>query len=56
MACILIIDDDVQILNMLRQTLERDEYEVVVAHDGKEGLRRYRENPTDLIIADLIMP
>ena len=56
MARILIIDDDPQILNMLRQTLEREGYEVIDASDGKEGLKLYRENPTDLIIADLIMP
>ena len=56
MAHILIIDDDAQLLAMLRQTLERDGYEVVEASDGEEGLRRYRENPTDLIITDLIMP
>ncbi len=56
MARILIIDDDEQILAMLRQTLEREGYKVVDASDGKEGLRRYRENPTDLIITDLIMP
>ncbi|MBL7178351.1 MAG: response regulator [Desulfobacteraceae bacterium] len=56
MARILIIDDDPQILNMLGQTLEREGYEVIGAPDGKEGLRLYRENPTDLIIADLIMP
>ena len=56
MARILIIDDDPQILNMLRQTLEREGYEVIDASDGKEGLKLYQENPTDLIITDLIMP
>ena len=56
MARILIIDDDEQLLAMLRQTLEREGYEVMEASDGNEGLRRYRENPTDLIITDLIMP
>ena len=56
MARILVIDDDIQILEMLRQTLEREGYEVVDAHDGKEGMRLYREAPTDLIITDLIMP
>jgi CheY-like chemotaxis protein len=56
MARILIIDDDSQILDMLRQTLERDGHEVVDASDGKEGLILYRKNPTDLIITDLIMP
>ena len=56
MARILIIDDDVQILDMLRQTLEREGYEVVDAPNGKEGIRLYREDPADLIITDIIMP
>ena len=56
MARILIIDDDVQILDMLRQTLELKGYEVVDATNGKEGIRLYRENPADLIITDIIMP
>jgi len=53
---ILIIDDDVQILDMLRQTLEREGYEVVDASNGKKGIRLYREKPADLIITDIIMP
>jgi CheY-like chemotaxis protein len=56
MARILIIDDDVKIRNMLCQVLEREGYEVVEVPGGKEGLRRYRENPADLIITDLVMP
>jgi DNA-binding NtrC family response regulator len=56
MARILIIDDDVHILRMLRQTLERKGYEVIEASNGKEGIRLYREEPADLIITDLIMP
>ena len=56
MTHILIIDDDLQILDMLSQTLEREGYEVITASDGKEGLRLYRENPVDLIITDIIMP
>jgi len=53
---ILIIDDDPQVLAMLRQRLMRNGYEVIEAADGKEGVKIYRENPTDLIITDLIMP
>jgi CheY-like chemotaxis protein len=56
MARILVIDDDIQILEMLRQTLGCKGYEVIDAPDGKEGLRLYREAPTDLIITDIIMP
>jgi len=56
MARILVIDDDIQILEMLGQTLEREGYEVVDALDGKEGMRLYREAPTDLVITDIVMP
>jgi len=56
LARILIIDDDPQILDMIGQTLEREGHEVIDASDGKEGLKLYRENPTDLIITDIIMP
>ena len=32
------------------------EYEVVAAADGNKGLRLYREDPTDLVVTDIIMP
>lgn len=56
MANILLIDDDYQFRTMLRKMLERNGYEVFEASDGKEGVKLYRKNPTDLIITDLIMP
>jgi CheY-like chemotaxis protein len=56
MASILIIDDEEQMRTALRRLLEGAGYEVISASDGKEGLALYRENTTDLIITDLIMP
>ncbi len=56
MAHILIIDDEHQIRLMLRKLFESEGYKVTVASDGNEGIRRYHENPVDLIITDLIMP
>jgi CheY-like chemotaxis protein len=56
MPRILIIDDEVQIRKMLQQMFEREGYDTVTAPDGREGVKAYRENPTDLIITDLIMP
>ncbi len=56
MKRILVIDDDVQVRQMLRQMLEREGYEVVDAPDGEEGIRLYRDEPADLIITDIIMP
>ena len=56
MALILIIDDDDQIREMLKQMLAREGYEVLAASNGKEGVRLYREKQTDLVITDIIMP
>ncbi len=56
MARILIIDDDNLVRRMLRQVLEAENYEVVEAEDGTQGLKINREKPADLIITDIIMP
>ena len=56
MKRILVIDDDAQFRPMLGQMLERAGYEVVEAQDGNEGIKLFRESPTDLIITDIIMP
>ena len=56
MARILIVDDEVQIRILIRQILEKQGYEVDEAEDGKIALRKFKENPFDLVIMDLIMP
>lgn len=56
MKRILVIDDEEQIRQLLRQILEPEGYEVTEASNGNEGLEEYRKKPADLIITDLIMP
>lgn len=56
MKRLLVIDDDDQMRQMLKQMLERAGYEIIDAPDGQTGIELYRQNPTDLIITDLIMP
>ena len=56
MSRILIIEDEEQTRRMIVEVLQRAGYEVSEARDGVEGLRRYRESPTDLIITDILMP
>jgi len=53
---ILIIDDDFDFVYATRKVLESVPYEVVVAFDGEEGLRKAREEKPDLILLDIIMP
>lgn len=56
MTRILVVDDDIEIREMLKQYLERAEFSVVVAQDGKVALKLHRETPVDLIITDIVMP
>ena len=48
MKRIMVIDDDHEIREMLKQMLEREGYEVVEAPDGVEGIKVYRQNPAPL--------
>ncbi|GBC62334.1 response regulator [Desulfonema ishimotonii] len=56
MARILIIDDEPQIRNMLKQMVERAGYDAEIAENGRDGLKLNAENPADLIITDIFMP
>lgn len=53
---ILIVDDDPDILDVLRLTIPEEEYEVIEAHDGQEALNKAYERPPDLIILDYVLP
>ena len=53
---ILIVDDEKNIVDILRFNLEREDYEVLSAYDGREGLRLAREGAPDLILLDVMLP
>ncbi len=53
---ILLIEDQAVIVDMLRMRLEANNYEVITAGDGQEGLEKaHKENP-NLIILDIMLP
>ena len=56
MARILIIDDHGPFRESLRDMLERAGYEVIEAINGQEGIDKYKEEPTDLVIIDILIP
>jgi two-component system, chemotaxis family, chemotaxis protein CheY len=56
MLSVLIVDDQVQIRQLIRDTLEGAGYHVEEAGDGKVGLERYREKSVDLVLMDILMP
>jgi len=53
---ILIVDDDRDFVESTRTVLESKPYEVVVAYEGEEGLKKAKEENPDLILLDVIMP
>lgn len=55
-AKILLVDDDKDFIESTRIVLESKPYQVIIACDGDEGLRKAREEKPDLILMDVIMP
>ena len=53
---ILVVDDEVNLVNVVKGYLEQAGYRVVTANDGREALFAAREYQPDLIILDLMMP
>ena len=52
---ILMIDDDTELLKMLRQYFEMKKYEIITAGNGTEGLRKIELQP-NIILLDVNMP
>jgi len=53
---ILVIDDESSLVEMLSIRLEANNYQVIAASDGQEGLDKARSESPDLIILDLMLP
>lgn len=53
---ILVVEDDPDIVNLLRYHLEEAEFKVSVAEDGEAGLKKARAEKPDLVILDLMLP
>ncbi len=54
-ATVLLIDDDEDFTASIRGLLEAEGYAVVTAESGKEGLRKLRETPPDVVLLDIMM-
>jgi DNA-binding response OmpR family regulator len=53
---VLIADDDLEILTMVRTLLRRRDVKLLEASDGEEAMRLIRQNQPDLVVLDVMMP
>lgn len=53
---ILLVEDEELVISLLEKKLTQEGYEMLIARDGEEGLKKMREESPDLILLDIIMP
>lgn len=53
---ILLVDDDHEIIESMRLTLESRGYQILIARDGNQGLAMAERESPDLLILDMMMP
>jgi two-component system alkaline phosphatase synthesis response regulator PhoP len=56
MKRVLVIEDDKDIVELVRYNLEKDGYQIMASSDGAMGLAQIRKAPPDLLILDLMLP
>src|ERR1700683_1022718 len=53
---ILVIEDDRDIVELVRDSLEKDGFQVLTAADGSTGMAQVKKTPPDLLVLDLMLP
>jgi DNA-binding response OmpR family regulator len=56
MKRVLLIEDDRDIVELVRYNLEREGFQVAAATDGASGLAQIRKTPPDILLLDLMLP
>ncbi len=56
MKKILIVDDEPDVIDLVRNRLEANNYEVISAKDGHDGIKKAQQQNPDLIVMDIMMP
>jgi len=52
----LVVDNDFFFVEFMTELLEKREYEIIKAYDGKEAIAKLEEGPVDFLFLDIIMP
>jgi PAS domain S-box-containing protein len=53
---VLVVDDEPLILNLVKEILSQEGYQVETAGNGKEALRALQDHPFDVVLTDMMMP
>lgn len=53
---ILVVEDEIKLARFLELELRHEGYEVLTAHDGREGLRAALEENVSLVVLDIMLP
>lgn len=53
---LLIVEDDLEIANILKEHLQKEGYEVNWSSTGKEGLEDFKQGEYDLLLVDIMLP
>jgi len=53
---ILVVEDDINIAELIRLYLEKDNFEVCLSHDGVAALNSFKSFSPDLILLDIMLP
>ena len=56
MSKVLVVDDDINIVKLIKLYLEKEDYEVVTANNGREALEIYNREDPSIIVLDIMMP
>lgn len=56
MTCVLLVDDDLELCEMLTEYLTMEGFAVETAHDGEAGVARAAERQCDVVVLDVMLP
>ncbi len=53
---ILVVDDDINICELLRLYIEKEDFQVIIANDGNEALKLFESERPDFVMLDIMLP
>lgn len=53
---VLVVDDEIKIVEIVKAYLEKNEYSVITAFNGKDALKIFEKEKPSLVILDLMLP